>query len=927
MKSNTVGRMRFWLQQTLHPRRRRQCMDEELQFHLEQAEAAYRAQGLTAAEAHRRARIDFGSLDATREESNRQRPGWWLATVLQDLRYGWRLLRKDPSFTLVAAGSLALAIGANTAIFSLARTAVFERLHLARPTELRIVGWSAGKDSVVQSYWSSFNARAAGMTSECFSYPIFRELEVHNRTLAGLAAYKQLEMTAVVGGVGQKVTAEIVSGGYYDLAQIRPQLGRLLTRADEQQKAAVVVLSDSFWRSRFGGSPSVLGQSIRVNGLALTVIGVNPRGFTGLQTVEASPEIFVPLALRQQLHPLAIHPESEREEAGGQWWLEVAARVRPGAEQDAQAEFDANLTAAVRAWMDVRPGQTMPRVVLADGSRGLHQLGDAMDGPLPILGGLALLVFLLASANIANLQLARGEARLREMGMRLALGAGRLRILRQILTESLLLASLGGAGGLLLGFFCRNLLPALLTEASAPAAQHIRASFDGTVFLFALAATFVAALLFGLVPALRSSRSQAAALKESASTATRRQRALGAKAMIAAQIALSTLLVIAAGLFVRTVLGLNSVDTGFKTDHLLLAEIDLPQLRYPAGRDIATHQRLEQRLAAVPGVESVAGMAYPWLAGMFTVDTVATDSEVAAHPLEKVSDYDSWESLFADESETQVGADFFQTLGVPIVDGRGFTSHDTASAAQVAVVNRALALKRFGTVNVVGRHIKSGRITRNDWVEIVGLAADTRTRDLREQPAPQLFIPYAQRPNVRDLTYAIRTRQQPETIIPALRRAVAEIDPDLALADVRTQREQMDETMRSEHLLALLATGFGVLALLLAAVGIYGVMAYAVERRTSEIGLRLALGARREQVLRKILGESAWMAAAGCAAGLAAALGLARLMRSILYGVRPDDPLTYAGGALLLLAVALAATFLPARRAASIEPMTALRHE
>jgi len=444
---------------------------------------------------------------------------------------------------------------------------------------------------------------------------------------------------------------------------------------------------------------------------------------------------------------------------------------------------------------------------------------------------------------------------------------------------------------------------------------------DWGVFAFAAAATLLTGLAFGLAPAWLAARSEvSSSLKESAQTATRRRKGLGGKAIVAFQIALSTLLVVGAGLFLRTLIALNSIDVGFRTDHLVLFEVAPPAQRYGPGKDVQLHRRLEQEFAALPGVE---GVAPSWTA--YIADSMSNDDFVPEG--EKDPDHAGAEDV------NFVGNAFFETMAIPIVGGRSFGAQDTASSQRVAIINEALAKKRFPNMNPVGKRFQtsgdahSSQPPARPWVQIVGVCADTRYANLRDPSPPQFFMPYVQQPEVGGMTYAIRTQLSTAELVPALRRVVRQADSDLPIIDIRTQREQIDANMQIERTFAALTAGFGVLALALACVGIYGIMAYSVANRKNEIGIRLALGAQPGQVRGMILRESTWLAAAGIAAGVGAALGLTRLVRTMLYGIQPYDPLTLVGGVLVLLAVALAASWIPARRAAGVQPMEALRHE
>jgi predicted permease len=488
--------------------------------------------------------------------------------------------------------------------------------------------------------------------------------------------------------------------------------------------------------------------------------------------------------------------------------------------------------------------------------------------------------------------------------------------LRQLLTESLMLAAIGGAGGLALGYFGRSALPRLLTNAweradAAPASPP----FDWGVFAFTVFVTALTGVVFGLVPAWIAARSEVSStLKETAQSTSRRRKGLTGKSIVAFQIALSTLLVVGAGLFLRTLLKLNAVDVGFDADHLVLFEVSPPARRYPGPKDVRLHQQLEARFAALPGVEHLAPGSIPYIAqSMGNADFYAEGE--APDPKRKRA-----------EDENTVGIDFFPTLGIPIVAGRAFGPQDTSTSPKVGIINQTLARKRFPNTNPIGKRFKADRET-TDWIQIVGICADTRYSDLRGDPPAQFFLPYVQQPEVGTLTYQVRTNLRPSALFPELRGVVQSVDRDLPMIDFRTQREQINATMQMERAFAALTAGFGVLALALACVGIYGIMAYSVSLRTNEIGIRIALGAQPKQVRSMILRESTGLTAIGIASGVGAALMLTRMVKSMLFGVTPNDPMTLAGGVALLLAAALAATWIPARRAASVQPMEALRHE
>ena len=657
----------------------------------------------------------FGNTTLLRQRHRESRTFLSFATIFQDLRYGLRLLGKSPGFTAIAVASLALAIGANTAIFSVAKNLLYDRLGVPHPEQLRLLGWAGDDKVAVHSYWSSYEADDAGMKSECFSYPVFRQLQAHNRLLEGLFAFKDLPASAAVHGSAQRVQMELVSGNFYSALGVRPQLGRALQPADDVTSGAgaVAVISDSLWRREFGRSPAVLGQTIAINQSVLTIVGVNSRSFTGAQSVQQSPDVFVPLSMQPLVKPwghrvsLLAQPDN--------WWLEVMGRGQSNeTDRQLRSELDLELAAAVHATMTVKAGETIPRMVLADGSRGLHQSEGSFKKPVNVLMVLVGLVLALACANVANLLLARGAQRQREMSVRVALGAGRARVLRQLLTESLLLAALGGAAGLLLGYLGRNAIPQLLTTPWMPA--QIDIPFDWGVFGFAAGVTLLTGILFGLAPAWSAARSEVSSgLKEGAQAATRRRKGAGGKMLVGLQIALSTLLVIGAGLFLRTVMGLSETNVGFKTDHLLLAQIDPPQQRYPEGKDVTLHQQLEQAMAAVPGVQAVTLMSTPYLSDSMSAMSFITEAE-SANPAKAHG-----------ERDEEVGNRFFDTLDIPILAGRGFGPQDTATSARVAVINQSLARTRFPAA------IPSGRGSAWRQTPALGsrLLASAPTRDTR----------------------------------------------------------------------------------------------------------------------------------------------------------------------------------------------------
>jgi len=914
--SRRGAELRSWLRAVTQRKRVEREMDSELEFHLEALTADLIRAGQSPEEAERKARIALGTA-LTHKEGMRASLGLrWVDQLSEDLKYGARILRKSPGFTAIAAISLALAIGANTAIFSLAKVVLYDELEIPHPDGLKLLRW-IGDDKVVAHWsWGDFDSTPdGGQTSSVFPYPVFQEMMRHPAGMQSLAGFKEDSMNATIRGSARRVAVAMVTGNYYDTLQVRAQVGRTIQQTDDTIPGSgeVVVISDALWSRDFGRSPDVLGQIITVNQSKLTIIGVNPSRFTGAKNVLQSPDLFVPISLEPLL---TVQRQKETDLKNSNfWWVNIVGRVKPGvAESEAQQGLRVQFEAAVRSLLTIKAGETIPKLQLANGSRGLHWADGIFRKPILVLLALTGLVLLLACANIANLLLARGAQRQREMSVRMALGAGRARVARQLLTESLLLAALGGCGGLMLGYLCRNALPSMFTNSWED--SSIRVSFDWSMFACTTVIILTTGILFGLAPAWFAARAEvSSSLKESAQTTTRRRRGMSGKALVGLQIALSTLLVVGAGLFLRTLTALSSQNVGFDTDHLILFEINPPSARYPAGKDVGLHEELESRLAALPGVQHVSPGTIAYLASSMSNSGFLPEGETFRKGQRTAEDFNV------------VGKDFFSTLGIEIVAGRGFTSQDTATSPKVAVINEALAKKRFPGLNPIGRKFRTDDDPKADFIQIVGICSDSYYYTLREGPPAQFFLPYIQQKQVNGMTYQLRTGLSTAALAPMLRSTVQSIDRDLPVTDLRTQREQINATLQIERALAALTSGFGVLALALACVGIYGIMAYSVAQRTNEIGIRLALGAQPEQVRRMVLRESTWLTLAGIAAGVGGALACTRLVQSMLYGVRPNDPTTIVAGMAVLIAVALAATWIPARRAAGVQPMKALRHE
>src|SRR3984957_4066903 len=894
---------------------------EELEFHLEHHAENLMRSGVPREEAWRRARAQLGSLAAGRENCRAASGSRFVDELRTDLRYALRMLARSPGFAAIAVGSLALGIGVNTVLFTAAQHMLLDRLVVPHPQQLRLRAWTEPKEGAVESLWGWYDdLPGGGETSTSFSYPVYQQLRKQNSTMESLFAFKTLDrQTVTFDGHAEAVTAEMVSGNYYSSLEVWPQLGRGIQESDDGQpgRGPVVVISDQFWTREFARSPQVIGKTILFNMTPMTIIGVNPRGFTGAFSAQETPDLFFPFSMQPIAAPMIFGeaPSSSLLANTNFWWVQVMGRVKPGVpDPTAVASFNVLLDAAVRATMVVKNHRQTPRMLFMDGTRGQNPAAEDLAKPITVLLGLGGLVLLLACANLANLLLARASARQREMSVRLALGAGRWRVLRQMMTESLLLSLLGGAAGLGLAYGVRSTIPRMVSNAWGPPAFSAR--FDWRIFGFAAVISIVTGLIFGLAPALQSSRVQvSSSLKEAAQAASRRQRGLAGKTIVVVELALSVLLVVGAGLFVQTLLRLGHSSLGFQPDQLLLFELQPPQTHYPGPANISLYRLLDQRLATIPGIRSVALTSVPLISGNAMVHTFIPECQQRKP--------EGNPSVLSND----VGEGFFSTYGIPIVAGRGFNSADTETSRKVAVVNESLAKKYFPGLNPIGRTFEAG-LHNPIRIEIVGVCGDAKYHHLREDPEPTYYAPYWQNSNgIEQATFALDTSLDAKTLAPTLPQVVQSFVGNLPLLDKRTRDAKICAGMQHERIFAGLTAAFGVLALVLACIGIYSIMAWMVSRRTNEIGIRMALGARSEQVQGMVLREAAWMTLSGVAIGVAGALALGRVVASLLYGLKAWDPMTFALSALLLILVALGASWIPARRAAGVDPIQALRHE
>jgi len=884
------------------------------------------ARGMPPDDARLAAHRKFGNVTIVRERIFRANTFAPVDALWRDLRHAARLLRLNPGFASVAVLSLALGIGANTAIFSLVNEFLLRALPVKNPHQLvlfRAVEGVNGRMSRAGENNGSIDPATGRSSTTSFSLLIFERFRARQAALSDVFAFAPFSSQPHVLVDGQPetaVSAQLVSGTYHAGLGVAARAGRTFTPDDDVPSAAPsAVLSYRYWDARFGRDPGVLGKTIVINRVPTVVIGVTPPGFGGAGQVGESPDISLPLA-----HYLRFQPDRVLRAEPWYWWVRIMGRLAPGATaEQARASLEPIFQETAReGWLAGRSRDATPRAVpqsstlaVDPGAQGENNTRRQYARSLYMMMGLVGLVLIAACANVANLLLARGAARRREIALRLALGAGRLRIVGQLLAESLLLASAGAVLGTALAWSSRGLLLALRPFGNTSVVFDL--PLDARVLTFTIAVAVTTSLLFGLAPALRATRVDLTSEFQGGSRLPGgRGRSRLSQGLMAVQIALSLVLLVTTGLFMRTLSHLQAVDAGFNRHNLVLFSVDATSAGYPREQFTALQGRLQARLEKIPGVR---GAAFSRVALLSRVRQNNTITITGAPPPPDSA---------AGVNMNGVSANFFTAMELPIVLGRGFSDRDDAAAPPVAVVNQTLVKKYLGLENPIGRRLvytlgPAGSFT----ADIIGVAGDAKYTDLRAPVPPTLYLPTPQQPG-GSASFALRiAASDPAAVFPSIRAAVREIDPTLPVLDLRTQDEQIDRLHAQERLFARLSGFFGVLALSLACVGLYGLMSYAVLRRTAEIGLRLALGARPLQVVRMMLRESLAVVGLGLLAGLAAAAALSRLVAAMLFGLSPADPLTHLAAATVLGAVALVASSLPALRAARLEPTEALREE
>jgi predicted permease len=869
--------------------RAEQRLDDELHAYLEISAAEKMRDGLPAGEARRLARLELGGLEQAKERVRTYRHGGGLDEMGRDIRYAFRLFRKTPGFTIVVVLTLALGIGANTAIFSLIDALMLRWLPVKNPQELVQV---------------SLQPRdAADPPNASLSYPIVRALADQREIFSGAAGFSRFQFEVGSAGSLTRVPGAMVTGAFYETLGLNPVIGRLLTREDDRPGMPMVaVISHGYWERQLARSPDVVGHVLRINQVPVTIVGVSPRGFVGA-TVGAAADITMPVAALPQVSPSwapLLGP--------GNFWLRVLARPQPGiSRQGAETRLDAmwrGMSDALIAphWPATRRRAMADSVFrLSDGGTGWTHLRAIYRKPLLLLMAVVGLVLLIACANVAGLQLARASARRREMAVRLAIGASRSRIVRQLLIESMVLSGVGAACGVGLAWLSSRFLIDLISTTPSEIVFDLNPNVQ--VLAFTALVALAAGVTFGIAPAFHATAAApSGALKEDSRTSGRRSRLR--LWLVTAQVAISLVLLAGAALFVRTLQNLQNLDPGFSAEGVLLAEMD--------GRRPALPQELVDDLRHLSGVMAVALTTHTPLSG-------SSWSEPVVPAGQPIPDRDNARLVGA-------GAGFFETMQMPLLAGREFTASDTEARPRVAIVDEAFARLHFQGVNPVGRHLAARLNGERTDLEVIGLARDTHWTDLRSAPYPTVYVAYTQVPGEVFSTIALRARGGMGALSSTVQRLLESKVPGVYFS-VHPLSRQLQATLVQERMMATLAVAFGLLALTLVCVGLYGLLAYSVAQRTKEIGIRIALGARVSWVVGLVLRDAARLVAIGVAVGLPAAWIASRWTKSMLFGVTPTDPASIGAALAALTAAALLASYLPARRASRLNPLVALRHE
>ena len=843
-----------------------------------------------------------------------------MEVLLQDLRYGLRMLLKSPGFTAVAILTLALGIGANTAVFSVLDAVMLKMLPISQPEQLAVLGDP-----------SRIHSTSNGTPQlDLFSYPLYRELRDGTQAFSGLFASGdpgrvdlQSDSSSSTSESSERTYGRVVTGNYFSVLGVNPLIGRTLTPSDDVAPGAspVAVISYSYWKRRFNLDPTVVGSTVRLNKYPFTIVGVTPAGFDG-EIIERGTDIWIPMSMQGQ-----VMRGREYLETPNTSWLQIMGRLKPGVSL-AQAGSNVNtvyrqaLSGAYGAKLSVDDRASLEKsktaIEVSAGGAGLSYLRHEFKRPLLLLMGVVGLVLLIACVNVANLLLARAGGRSKEIAVRMAIGARPLRLVRQLLTESVLLALCGGLLGVLLAQWGATLL--VRTSFGAGTVRAFDIHPDAHMLAFTAGVCLLAGILFGLAPALRAlGIPVSSTLKEGArgGTATGSAKWSTGKVLVAAQVTLSLLVLFAAGLLVRTLRNLQDVDFGYEREHLVIIRPDFISAGYKHEQLPAVSQRLLGPLNAIPGVVGATVSENGLFSGTEGADDIKIEGYTPASDGDTVS-YSDW-----------VGPDYFKVVGVPILLGRGIGPQDVESATKVAVINEAMAKFYFHGVNPIGRKfVIDDGAQRLRPIEIVGISKDVRDHSLREAIPRRFYLAYYQSilPDL-EVHFVLRVAGDPTSVLAAVRQQLKDFDPNVMVREADTLNHMVDDYIAQERLVAQLSSLFAGLALLLACVGLYGVMSYTVSGRTREIGVRMALGAQRRDVLWMVLREALLLVGVGVVVGIPAAFGTSRLLQNMLYALSGVDPLSMSVAVAMLLLVAAIAGYIPARRATRVDPMVALRYE
>ncbi len=834
-------------------------------------------------------------------------------TVLQNVRYAIRQLRKYPGFTAIAVLTLAVGIGANASIFSLVDQILLKHLPVREPDRLVMLKYAGSDTGHTSSY--------GGTSDLYFSYPMYRDLRDQNQVFEGMLAMFPAQVGVQWRNTPSLAKSELVSGNYFSLLGVKPAMGRLFVPDDSATRGAspLVVLSYRYWTQHFASDSSVVNQSLLINGSSFTIIGVAQPGFNSV-IGGTIPDIFVPITMKAQMTPQWDELEDRRSR-----WMNIVARLKPGVTVQ-QAE--AGITPLWKSLRTVELQSITSKsqrfreqfveksfITLLDASRGFSPLREQMRVPLLILMGMVGLLTLMATANVGSLLLVRAAGRTREMSVRYSMGASRTRVIGQLLTEGLVLGLVGGILGLALSPLLAKVLFELVTASTTIGSTPFSAAPDGNVIFFCLVVSVIASLLFSLAPMIQFYKPKVtAALKQQTGTGEV-SHARFRRLVVGTQIGLSLLLLVGAGLFSRTLANLRSADVGFVTDHVLTFQLDPRLAGYQPSAVSSLYKRLLDTLSAQPGVQSV-GMTDD-------ADLAQSDSTFSI----TVPGYQAQEGERMSFEWEHVTPAYFSALEMPLITGRVFTDADTPDSARIAVVNEAFVRKFFGSPDqAIGKTFKAGKTTDNP-LQIIGVVKTAKHYSMHDTPAPIFYTPTFQDKEPDAVTVYIRTRQTPEDAASSVRAAVAGIDSKLVVDSLQSMNAEIDTTLSSERMLSFLASSFGVVAAFITAIGLYGVLAYSIAQRTREIGVRMALGATRGTVMKMVLTEVMVMTGCSVAIAIPLSVALGSVVKNQLYGVSYRDPATLLFVVIAIGVVALLAASVPARRAVQVQPITALRYE